>query len=222
MAKDRRVSLRVPDRLLSGVYANQLLIRHTREEFVLDFVNRFPPQSSVVARIVVSPGHLRRIIHALDDNLKRFESNHGPMEADTPQSNVARQMASATGSPASPAPTESPAAPAAPTASAPTEPATEGAPKQGQQRPNVARVSEETAAGVYANQMVVTHSGEEFMLDFAAVFPPDSIVTARVFVSPRLFKRMIGALKDNLVKYEAALRQAIKPNVPPSSDSYIN
>ena len=35
------------------------------KEFILDFVNLVPPQGMVTARIVTSPGHLKRIVQAL-------------------------------------------------------------------------------------------------------------------------------------------------------------
>jgi hypothetical protein len=40
----------------------------------------------VNARVIVSPGHLKRMIRALSDNLKRYEGQHGPViEAVAPQ-----------------------------------------------------------------------------------------------------------------------------------------
>lgn len=71
--------VKMPDRHLGGVYSNQMLVSHTREEFLLDFVNLFPPQGVVNARVIVSPGHLKRMIRALQENLARYESRHGPI-----------------------------------------------------------------------------------------------------------------------------------------------
>lgn len=39
-----------------------------------------PPQGIVSARIVTSPGHLKRIIRALGTNLRRYEEVHGVIE----------------------------------------------------------------------------------------------------------------------------------------------
>jgi len=61
----------------------------------------------------------------------------------------------------------------------------------------------EVQRGVYANQMVVTHSQEEFMLDFILAAAPTGIVNARVVVSPMHAKRIAAVLLDNLSKYEA-------------------
>jgi len=86
MSKERKLSIKMPEAILPGVYANQMLVSHTREEFVIDFVNLFPPEGVVNARVIVSPGHLKRMIRALTDNLKRYESNHGQIiEAMDPQ-----------------------------------------------------------------------------------------------------------------------------------------
>jgi hypothetical protein len=46
--------------------------------------------------------------------------------------------------------------------------------------------------GVYSNNMVVTHTKEEFILDFLMVAPPTGAVTARI----------LAALQDNILKYE--------------------
>ena len=76
----------MPPEVQRGVYANQMLVSHTREEFVIDFVNLFPPEGVVNARVIVSPGHLKRMIRALSDNLDRYEASHGPViEAMAPE-----------------------------------------------------------------------------------------------------------------------------------------
>jgi len=83
----RQVRIKMPERILPGVYANQMLVSHTREEFLLDFVNLFPPEGVVNARVIVSPGHLKRMIRALADNLQRYEAAHGAViEAAPPPS----------------------------------------------------------------------------------------------------------------------------------------
>ncbi|NIM01302.1 MAG: DUF3467 domain-containing protein [Acidobacteria bacterium] len=86
MAKQQKLSIKMPEKVLPGVYANQMMVSHTREEFVIDFVNLFPPEGVVNARVIVSPGHLKRMIRALSDNLNRYESRHGMIiEASDPQ-----------------------------------------------------------------------------------------------------------------------------------------
>jgi hypothetical protein len=71
------INIQISDEELKGRYSNLLRIAHTREEFILDFINVVPPQGVVTARIVASPGHLKRIIEALRQNLQRYEANFG-------------------------------------------------------------------------------------------------------------------------------------------------
>ncbi len=75
----RSLNVKIPDDELKGRYANLLRITHTREEFILDFITFAPPQAIVTARVVTSPGHLKRIIQALRENLERYEASHGPV-----------------------------------------------------------------------------------------------------------------------------------------------
>ncbi len=67
------MNVKITDDMLGGVYANSMRVMHTREEFLLDFMNLFPPQGMVMARVVISPGHLRRILDALNENLVKYE-----------------------------------------------------------------------------------------------------------------------------------------------------
>jgi hypothetical protein len=73
------VNIKIEDEELKGRYSNLLRITHTREEFILDFINLVPPQGIVTSRIVTSPGHLKRIIGALSSNLERYEQAFGPI-----------------------------------------------------------------------------------------------------------------------------------------------
>ena len=85
MSQQGKMSIQMPDDVLPGVYANQMMVAHTREEFVLDFINLFPPGGVVTARVIVSPGHLKRMIRAMRENLERYETVHGHiLEAEPP------------------------------------------------------------------------------------------------------------------------------------------
>ncbi|MDH3743866.1 MAG: DUF3467 domain-containing protein [Acidobacteriota bacterium] len=73
----KTLNIKMNDDELKGSYSNLLRVTHTREEFILDFINAVPPQAIVTARIVTSPGHLKRIVRALAENLERYEKAHG-------------------------------------------------------------------------------------------------------------------------------------------------
>ena len=73
-------NVKITDDELKGRYSNLLRITHTREEFILDFINLVPPQGIVTARVVASPGHLKRILRALSANLERYEKTYGAIQ----------------------------------------------------------------------------------------------------------------------------------------------
>lgn len=77
--KVKGLNVKVGDEELKGRYSNLLRVTHTREEFILDFINAVPPQAIVTARLVASPGHLKRIVRALAENLERYEKSFGPL-----------------------------------------------------------------------------------------------------------------------------------------------
>ncbi|MFQ5718116.1 MAG: DUF3467 domain-containing protein [Acidobacteriota bacterium] len=83
--KTARIEIKLPDRLAGGAYANNMVVAHTREEFVLDFMTLYNPRAGVVtARVIVSPGHLKRIVRALSDNLSLYEASYGELSEAPP------------------------------------------------------------------------------------------------------------------------------------------
>ncbi|MBU1033042.1 MAG: DUF3467 domain-containing protein [Patescibacteria group bacterium] len=74
------LNIKAQDDVLRGQYANMMQVSHSKEEFVLDFMLAFPPQGELVSRLIVSPAHMKRIAHALADNIKKYENQHGAIE----------------------------------------------------------------------------------------------------------------------------------------------
>jgi hypothetical protein len=66
-----------------GVFSNLVLIQHTREEFVIDFLLNTPAETRLQTRVVVTPEHAKRLAAALRDNIERYESGGGFQAANT-------------------------------------------------------------------------------------------------------------------------------------------
>lgn len=82
----RQIQIKITDEVLKGVYANAVQASHTKEEFILDFMNLFPPQGIVNARIIMSPGHMKRFTKVLEENIKKYENAFGKIkEAKMPE-----------------------------------------------------------------------------------------------------------------------------------------
>jgi hypothetical protein len=65
-------------------------------------------------------------------------------------------------------------------------------------------LSQEVAQGEYANFAMITHSSSDFIIDFARVLPgvPKAQVKSRVILAPEHAKRLLGALQENIARYE--------------------
>jgi hypothetical protein len=78
--KPQEIQIQMPPEIQGGVYANNMVVAHTQEEFVLDFIMATPPVGTVNARVVVSPSHARRIAAALVDNVAKYEERFGKIK----------------------------------------------------------------------------------------------------------------------------------------------
>ena len=78
--KPQELQITMPQEVQSGKYANQMLVTHSQEEFVLDFILGTPPAGVVNSRVIVSPGHAKRIANALLENVARYEAQFGEIK----------------------------------------------------------------------------------------------------------------------------------------------
>lgn len=76
-----QIQIKASDEILRGNYSNMANILHTKEEFVLDFMNVFPPTGTLNARVIVSPSHFKRMLAAMTENLAKYEAQFGKVEA---------------------------------------------------------------------------------------------------------------------------------------------
>lgn len=83
--KKNQLSIELSEEVAEGLYSNLAIITHSNAEFVMDFVRVMPgvPKAKVKSRIVLTPQHAKRLMRALQDNINKYESVHGPIE-DTP------------------------------------------------------------------------------------------------------------------------------------------
>lgn len=66
------------------------------------------------------------------------------------------------------------------------------------------QMDDETSQGRYANLVLINHTENEFLLDFAFLQPgaPRAKVCARIISSPKHTKRLLKALQKNVERYE--------------------
>ena len=80
---------KLPDDLLSGTYANSVLIGHSPSEFLFDFITGFFPTAAVSSRVYLSAQQVPRVVETLSAALvtyqKRFQQPRPQHQPPPPQ-----------------------------------------------------------------------------------------------------------------------------------------
>ena len=76
------INIEISEEVAEGTYSNLAIISHSNSEFVIDFIRLMPnvPKAKVKSRIVLTPQHAKRLLHALKDNLNKFEMQFGAID----------------------------------------------------------------------------------------------------------------------------------------------
>lgn len=80
------MEIKIADNIPGAEYTNMMQVNHTQEEFMMMFANVVGASGRVVGKIITGPGHMKRIVAALADNIKKYEERFGVIKAaDAPQ-----------------------------------------------------------------------------------------------------------------------------------------
>ena len=85
LEQPQQIPINTGDAMSRGCYSNSMLVTHNPEEFLIDWLLNSPNGVHLVSRVIVSPGHVRRIIDALSENLGKYEDRFGPVRAIEPK-----------------------------------------------------------------------------------------------------------------------------------------
>lgn len=64
--------LKMPEDMMSGTYANAVMIVHSPAEFCFDFVTSFYPKSAVSARVFLAVPHVTQLFESLSRSYEQF------------------------------------------------------------------------------------------------------------------------------------------------------
>ena len=73
------INIELDENTAQGSYSNLVIVNHSPTEFVLDFIQMMPgvPKAKVKSRIILTPQHAKRLMKALNENVSKFEDQHG-------------------------------------------------------------------------------------------------------------------------------------------------
>jgi hypothetical protein len=57
-----------------------MLVGHGPEEFIMDWLLHSPNGPHLVSRLIVTPGHMKRILNALQENVDKYEQTYGEIK----------------------------------------------------------------------------------------------------------------------------------------------
>ena len=73
--KQNQIQVELSDEIAQGTYANLAIIAHSSSEFIFDFIQIVPgaPKAKVKSRIILTPDNAKRLLFALEDNIRKYE-----------------------------------------------------------------------------------------------------------------------------------------------------
>lgn len=69
--------IKIADAFAGAEYTNMAQFNHNKEEFELVLFNLAAGTGRVVSKIITTPSHFKRMVMAMQDNLKKYEDVFG-------------------------------------------------------------------------------------------------------------------------------------------------
>ena len=90
-----QLQLELPQDVAQGEYANFAIITHSSSDFILDFARMLPgvPKATVKSRVILAPEHAKRLLMALQDNVRKYEQQFGAIRLTQAQQEEGRTIA---------------------------------------------------------------------------------------------------------------------------------
>ena len=81
-----QLQIQLRPEIADGKYSNLAMIGHTPNDFLIDFIFAAPgmPQAPVVSRIIMTPENAKKLMLALNDNIKKYENQFGEITLHNP------------------------------------------------------------------------------------------------------------------------------------------
>ena len=80
--QQQNLNINISDEVSQGTYSNLAVITHSPAEFIIDFAQALPGRegATVRQRIIMPPIHAKRLLMALNGNIKKYEETFGTID----------------------------------------------------------------------------------------------------------------------------------------------
>ncbi|MCK5415816.1 DUF3467 domain-containing protein [Candidatus Parcubacteria bacterium] len=72
--------IKIADNIPGSEYANALQVGHNTDEIQLTFLNLMNQSGRVSGKIITTPGNFKRMIAAMQENIKKYEEKFGEIK----------------------------------------------------------------------------------------------------------------------------------------------
>jgi hypothetical protein len=87
--QNSKQEIKIADNIPGAEYSNAMQVNHNKDEFHLVFFSLLGDSGRVASKVITNPGHFKRIVNALSENLKKYEERFGEIkEADIPEKEI--------------------------------------------------------------------------------------------------------------------------------------
>ena len=78
------LQLQIEDKVAEGIYVNSANLMFNKGEFVIDFIRITPPpgKPKVMTRVIMSPFQMKAFLKAAEENVAKYENQHGKIILD--------------------------------------------------------------------------------------------------------------------------------------------
>lgn len=82
-----QIQIQITPEVANGRYSNLAMVGHSANDMLIDFIFVAPgmPQAPLVSRIIMTPENAKKLMFALNDNIKKYEENFGEIEMKQPK-----------------------------------------------------------------------------------------------------------------------------------------
>ena len=76
---ENQLNIELSEEIAEGSFSNFVIISHSPDEFVFDFIRVLPglPKAKVKSRVFMNPQNAKRLLYALNENVQKYEQSFG-------------------------------------------------------------------------------------------------------------------------------------------------
>jgi hypothetical protein len=80
MSNQQKQEIKIADNIPGAEYANAMQVNHSKDEFQIMFLSIMGMSGRVTGKVMTNPGHFKRMVNAMNENLKKYEDQFGEIK----------------------------------------------------------------------------------------------------------------------------------------------